>query len=95
MSKEDANVFSDLAESMNKLIRMVKNNGAKHMIKEVIFNDPATIVVWADGVKTVVRCQDGDIYDKRTGLLLCIAKRSFGNTSAYNDVLNKYAPYES
>lgn len=95
MSREDAKVFSDLAKSVNKLIRMATRNGAKHMIKEVIYNDPATVVVWADGVKTVVRCQDGDVYDKRTGLLMCIAKRSFGNTSVYNDVLNKYAPYES
>lgn len=26
-------------------------------IKNVIFNDPATIVFWKDGTKTVVKCQ--------------------------------------
>lgn len=27
-------------------------------IKKVIFNNPATIVFWADGTKTVVKCQE-------------------------------------
>ena len=27
-------------------------------IKEVIFNDPATIVYWEDGTKTVVKCHN-------------------------------------
>ncbi len=64
------------------------------IIKEVIFNDPVTVVNWADGKKTIVRCQEGDTYDERTGLLLCIAKRMFGNKGKYNDVLNKWCPEE-
>lgn len=27
-------------------------------IKDVIFNDPATIVYWADGTKTVVKAEN-------------------------------------
>lgn len=63
-------------------------------IKKVIFNEPATIVMWADGTKTVVKCQDGDIYDKRTGLLLCMAKKMYGNKNKFNDILNKWCPEE-
>lgn len=63
-------------------------------IKKVIFNDPATIVMWADGTKTVVKCQDGDIYDKRTGLLLCMAKKMYGNKNKFNDILNRWCPEE-
>ena len=28
-------------------------------IKNVIFNEPATIIIWKDGTKTVVKCQEG------------------------------------
>ena len=58
-------------------------------IQKAILNDPATIVYWSDGTKTVVKCQEGDAYDERTGLLLCCAKRLFGNTGHYNDVLSR------
>lgn len=62
----------------------------KITIKNVIFNNPATIVIWSDDVKTVVKCQKGDTYDKEKGLMACIAKRAYGNTSAYNDVINEF-----
>lgn len=47
-------------------------------IKDVKFSGPATIVFWDDGDKTVVKCQDGDVYDKEKGLLMAIAKRVYG-----------------
>lgn len=59
-------------------------------IKEVIFNEPATIVKWSDGTKTVVKCQPGDTFDKYKGLALCIAKRAFGNEGNYNDIFKKW-----
>ena len=59
-------------------------------IKNVKFNGPATIVFWADGTKTVVKCQDGDDYSKEVGLAMCIAKKVFGNTSKYNDIFKKW-----
>ena len=64
----------------------------KFYIKDVIFNDPATIVLWADGTKTVVKCQDGDIYSKETGLALCIAKKALGNKGNFNEVFKKWIP---
>lgn len=59
-------------------------------IKKVKFNGPATIVFWADGTKTVVKCQDGDDYSEEVGLAMCIVKKVFGNTSKYNDVFKKW-----
>ncbi len=41
-------------------------------IKNVYFNPPATVVLWDDGTKTIVKCQDGDTYSKETGLALCM-----------------------
>ena len=59
-------------------------------IKSVKFNGPATIVFWADGTKTVVKCQDGDDYSEEVGLAMCIVKKAFGNTSKYNDIFKKW-----
>ena len=50
-------------------------------IKKVIFNNPATIVLWSDGTKTIVKCQDGDIYDKEKGLALAICKKAIGTNN--------------
>lgn len=60
-------------------------------IKQVIFNDPATVVVWWDDTKTVVKCQKGDTFDKEKGLAMAICKRLFGNESNYNNIINKWA----
>ena len=45
----------------------------RRTITRVIFNEPATIVFWGDGTKTVSKCYDEE-YDKKKGLLMCIAK---------------------
>ena len=63
-------------------------------IKKVHFNDPATVVIWADGTKTVVKCDEEDIYDPQTGLLMCIAKKAFGNKGRFNDILREWMPEE-
>ena len=62
----------------------------KENIEKVIFNDPATIVFWKDGTKTVVKCQDGDTYDKELGLAMCCSKKLFGNKGNFNKVFKKY-----
>ncbi len=48
-------------------------------ITDVIFNPPATIVFWSDGSKTVVKCIEGDTFDKETGLAMAICKRIFSD----------------
>ena len=48
-------------------------------INRVIFNDPATIVFWNDGTKTVVKCMEGDTYSKEVGLAMCISKKMLGD----------------
>lgn len=44
-------------------------------IKEVIFHDPATIVYWGDGTKTVVKCMEDDVYNPEFGMAMCMLKR--------------------
>ena len=59
-------------------------------IKDVKFNDPATIVFWEDGTKTVVKAQDGEKFDKEKGLAMAIIKKSQGNNSKYYEIFKKY-----
>lgn len=63
-------------------------------IEKVIFNDPATIVFWDDGTKTVTKCHGDDIYDETTGLLVCISKKFLGGASALKKTIDKWVPKE-
>ena len=58
-------------------------------IRKVIYNPPATIVLWNDGTKTTAKCDNEDNYNKETGLMLCILKKKYGKKWV-KDVLNKY-----
>lgn len=59
-------------------------------IKKVIFNNPATIVMWMDGTKTVVKCGKDDVYDPEKGLAMAICKKVFGNKGNYFNVFKKW-----
>lgn len=62
-------------------------------IKRVIFNDPATIVLWEDGTKTVVKKQKDDArkkFDKEKGLAMAIAKKALGNQGNYFETFKKW-----
>lgn len=61
----------------------------KPPIKKVIFNPPATIVLWSDGTKTVVKCQD-EPFDKEKGLAMAISRKALGNRHDYYNVFKKY-----
>ena len=63
-------------------------------IKNVIFNDPATVVFWEDGTKTVVKCQDGDEFDPEKGLAMAIVKKAYGNKGSYCNKLKKWLSKE-
>ena len=63
-------------------------------IKDVIFNDPATIMLWADGTKTVVKCQEGEGYDPEKGMAMAISKKVLGNKGNYCEVFKKWLPKE-
>ena len=67
-------------------------------VEKVIFNGPATIVLWSDGTKTVVKCASTTQYivdercgvtketvyefDKEKGLAMAIAKRFLGTNKS-------------
>ena len=59
-------------------------------IKKVIFNYPATIILWEDGTKTVVKAQNKDQFDKEKGLAMAIVKKALGNEGRYYEIFKKW-----
>lgn len=61
-------------------------------IKNVIFNEPATIVFWKDGTKTVVKAMEGEAFDPEKGLAMAIVKKINGEYGNYNKIFKKWVP---
>lgn len=90
---------NDMTKEVFNGMRFVNGHGIKiindprEMIKDVIFNDPATIVYWADGTKTVVKAQE-DEFDPEKGLAMAFSKKLFGNKGNYYNVFRQWLePY--
>lgn len=88
-------LYSRNYEDVTKLGLAFNSRPTLPSIKNVYFNPPATVVLWNDGTKTVVKCQDGDAYSKETGLALCMAKKAMGNKGNFNDIFRKWIPEET
>lgn len=69
----------------------IEINLPEDSIKDVIFNGPATIIIWNDGTKTVVKCQDEDCerMTREVGVAIAIMKKVFGNKGNFNKVLKR------
>lgn len=84
-------VDTDL-ERTKQLVNGIYGNPAfKFDIKKVIFNDPATIVLWEDGTKTVVKAE-GEKFDPEKGLAMAISKKALGNKGNYYNTFTKWLP---
>ena len=80
------------AVAYGRAAAIMANN--KPQIDKVVFNDPATIIMWKDGTKTIVKAQDGEIYDPEKGMALAIAKKFLGNKGNYYNTFEKWLPKE-
>ena len=56
-------------------------------IKQVIFNDPATIVTFSDGTKVCVKANENDKFSKEVGLMYALVKRLYANDVDENGYL--------
>lgn len=87
-------VFRTAINSIYGLTALKKeSNMLKGKIEKVIFNDPATIVFWTDGTKTVVKASNEE-FDPEKGLAMAIAKKAFGNEGNYFNEFKKWLPEE-
>lgn len=44
-------------------------------VEKIIFNEPATIIIWKDGTKTISKCGPLDKYDPEKGVAICFMKK--------------------
>lgn len=58
-------------------------------IEDVIFNDPATIVLWSDGTKTVVKAVN-EKFDPEKGLAMAFTKKYLGNKGNYYNTIRRW-----
>jgi len=64
-------------------------------VQRVIFNDPATIIFWMDGTKTVVQCSGNEPFNPYYGFCAAVAKRVYGNNSRVQKIVkNGYVQKE-
>lgn len=85
----------DSVYGLNSALRDVRNK--QNLIKDVIFNDPATIVYWVDGTKTVVKAHN-EKFDPEKGLAMAICKRFLGSNKSganFNNIFKKWLPEQN
>lgn len=56
-------------------------------VKHVIYSPPATIVLWEDGTKTVVKVHDEE-YDNEKGLAMAFMRKMFSR-SQFDKMVNR------
>lgn len=89
LEKEIANSFleneldEDEIDNDLNLIRMIEELEEEEQndylaYDKIIFNNPATIVLWADGTRTVVKACKEDKFNKEVGLKTALLQRVFG-----------------
>lgn len=59
-------------------------------IEKVIFNPPATVILWKDGSRTIVKTQNGEPFDKEKGFVMAYLKRLLGNDNTFNKEIHKW-----
>lgn len=61
----------------------------KPIPKKVIFSGPATTILWKDGTKTTVKCQDEDVWADDVGIAMCYLKKMLGNKGNFNNIFRE------
>lgn len=85
-----------LAEAYTRYYKhkQIVTNYTSDFIVNVVFNDPATIVLWKDNTKTVVKACEDENFDPEKGLAMAIAKKALGNKGNYYETFKKWLPEE-
>ena len=94
------NLYAALMDGHEKLIKEKKKRNEKvrrkfnesqvNQIKRVKYDNPWTIVWWADGKVTRSKCAENDVWSESAGFNACVAKHYFQTAGAYNKVLKTY-----
>lgn len=79
----DADCVNDFVFEYNKPVKEKLPKPEK-----IIFHGPATIAIWPDGSKTVVKCQNGDDYDAEKAIALVYLKKMYGTNKSKSNYLD-------
>jgi len=73
-------MYNPCQETM--LFRPLKVRNIIPKAQRVVYNNPATIVFWEDGTKTVVKAMGGDVFDPERGYLQAFFEKASENNSS-------------
>ena len=84
------NFASKYTKSFEQALAKGEFKAMKYAYKplKIIYNDPATIVFWRDGTKTVVKRMEKEKFNPYTAFCAALAKKLFGSNSAVNRIVN-------
>lgn len=85
-----SNGKTDALDALAYAMKPLTKLHAPPAIDDVRFNDPATIVFWSDGTKTVVKTQDDEPFDPEKGLAMAMVKKYLGNKGNYFNTISKW-----
>lgn len=85
-------IYVDLTKSVVGTFMLVKEKEFPK-VERVVFNDPATVVMWSDKTKTVVKSRN-EPFDPEKGLAMCFAKKALGNKGRYYETFKRWLPGE-
>lgn len=90
-------IYDFATEYLTKLMSAGDKDGdmvVMPAVRKVVFNKPATIVLWDDGTKTVVKCDKYDVYDPFHGFCAAVTKKALGSSSIAKKIVDKYSTNE-
>ena len=70
-------------------------NRSSPKIKKVIFNPPATVIIWDTGEKTVVQTRGDEAFDPEKGFVMAYLKYLLGNDNTFNKEIHKWVKEET
>ena len=62
--------------------------------KKIISQGPATVVLWKDGTKTIVKKADGDDHDVYAAFCAALAKKIYGGNSTVKNIVDRNIVYK-
>ena len=77
-------------ESIQLLPKDQLNETVVNEVEKVIFNPPATIVLFKDGTKVVVKTTKEDIFQPEIGFAMAMMKKIFGSRGRYKKWINSW-----
>lgn len=91
MSNNSKSVWRDMLSNTTTNLYVVTALRCED-IEKVIFNDPATVMLFKDGTKVVVKKKADEEWNPVIGLTMCMAKYACGNDESFHKIIKKWLP---